>query len=253
MKTKLKDYIDMIFADAADSEKVRELKEEMYANVCDKYDDLIAEGKSPAAAYNISIASIGDISELIDSVKEEQSGFDYGDSEDEGESDGEERYFTLSQQEEIKAYRKKSGIMSSVAVALYILCWVPLVLISSFAEALGGNSDLWGTVGVVVMMVMIAVATALMVLKSYIRPAFMKEKNLDIDGEKIKKVLKNKKRKNPMLKVISNVLWTVTVVVFLLLGFLQGLWHPGWIVFIIATAVDNVIEAIFEIAGKKYL
>ena len=66
MKNRIKDYIDLIFADAPDCARTREMKEEMYANVCDRYDDLIREGKSEAAAYYASIAGIGDISELID-------------------------------------------------------------------------------------------------------------------------------------------------------------------------------------------
>lgn len=247
MKDKLRDYIDMIFTDAPDCVRTRELKEEMYSNICDKYDDLIADGKSPAAAYNISVASIGDISEIIDSVKEEQSGFDCGDGY--GESEGEQRYFTLAQQEEIGRYRKRSGIMTAVAVALYIVCWVPLVVISSVAEACGGNAEIWGAVGIAVMMVMIAVATVLMVMKSYLRPAFMKAEEAE-DENKAPRV---KKRKNPVLRAISSGIWTLTVVIFLVLGFFLGLWHPGWIVFIIATAIDNVVEAIFEITGKKYL
>ena len=52
---------------------------------------------------------------------------------------------------------------------------------------------------------------------------------------------------------MSSVLWSVTTAGYLLIGFLLGAWHPGWIVFIIATAIDNVIEAIFELAGKKYV
>ena len=244
MKTRLKDYIEMIFSDAPVCARTEELKEEMYANVCDKYEDLIAEGKSETAAYNACVASIGDISELIDSIREEQK--DYTDeSELDGEKENSERCFTLSQQEEIRTYRKKAGIMNAVAIALYMLCWVPLVLMSSLAEALGGNADVWSTVGVVVMMVIIAVATGLQAMKSYIRPIFLKKK--------IKKSEKIKKRKNPALRAISSGLWTITVVAYLLMGFLMGLWHPGWIIFIIATAIDNAIEAIFEIAGKKYL
>ena len=244
MKTRLKDYIEMIFSDAPVCARTEELKEEMYANVCDKYEDLIAEGKSETAAYNACVASIGDISELIDSIREEQKDFT-PEGDFDGEEENGERYFTLSQQEEIRTFRKKAGIMNAIAIALYMLCWVPLVLMSSLAEALGGNADVWSTVGVVVMMVIIAVATGLQAMKSYIRPIFLKKK--------IKKSEKIKKRKNPALRAISSGLWTITVVAYLLMGFLMGLWHPGWIIFIIATAIDNAIEAIFEIAGKKYL
>ena len=72
MKHKLREYIDTIFADAEGrapyNERLRELKEEMLQNLCDRYDDLLAKGKTPAAAYNIAVAGVGDISELLDSV-----------------------------------------------------------------------------------------------------------------------------------------------------------------------------------------
>ncbi len=247
MKARLKDYIEMIFADAPACAKTNELKEEMYANVSDKYDDLISEGKSPSVAYNISVASIGDISELIDSLKREQSEFEAFSYESEM---GETRY-TAAQMKEIEEYQKKSGIMTAVAVALYILCWVPLVVISSIFDFAGMGADVGGTIGIVVLMVMVAVATSLMILKSYIRPVFMKSEDWEESEKKEKK--KNKKRKNPIIRAISSCIWGAAFISFMLLGTLGGLWHPGWLVFLIATAVDNIIEAIFEIVGKKYL
>ena len=60
MKDKLKDYIDQIFADAPNTQRAREMKEELYSNISDRYDDLIREGKSETAAYNISIEGIGE-------------------------------------------------------------------------------------------------------------------------------------------------------------------------------------------------
>ena len=62
-----------------------------------------------------------------------------------------------------------------------------------------------------------------------------------------------KKRKNPALVAISSSLFGVTVIGYIVIGLLAGLWHPGWMVFLITMAVDNIVEAIFEIAGKKYL
>lgn len=260
MKEKLKDYIEMIFADAPDCLRTRELKEEMYANVCDKYDDLISEGKGEAAAYNISVASIGDISELIDSIKKERDGFvcesDSGDEDD--EHDGKEEKegevtpaFTFAQQQEIEAYRKKYGVMTAVATAICILCWVPLVLITSILEFNGMNSDVGGIIGITVMMVMIAVASGLFIMRRYMRPAFLKNKKY----AKLQKEAqsKTKKHRNPALRIISRIVWVVALAVFLILGFSRGLWHPAWILFPLAIAVDNIVEAIFELCGKKYV
>ena len=242
MKNKIKDYIDLIFADAPVCSRTEEMKEEMYANVCDRYEDLIKEGKSESAAYNISIAGIGDISDLIDSIKREQ-GADLHNPYENFDGAKAQRVFTAEEKEEIAKYRKRSAIMQSVAIALYILCWVPLVIISSI---MGSNNELGGIVGIVVMMVMIAVATGLLIFNSSTKPLCLK--GIDDDEDE-----KEKKRKNPLLNAVTSALWGVTVIGYLLIGFFLGLWHPGWIVFIIAVAVENIIEAIFEIAGKKYI
>lgn len=251
MKEKLRDYIDMIFADAPDCRRTKELKEEMYANVCDKYDDLIREGKSEASAYNISVASIGDVSELLESIKADEGEFFGGEQTKEGR-----RSFTAEEKEQIEKYRVKSGIMTSIAVALYIMCWIPLVVMTVVAEACGGNVDVWSTIGLLTMMVMIAAATGLIIFKSSLKPLCLrgvKDDDFDDDDDDDKPKSKIKRRKNPVLTAISSCLWGITLVVFLAIGFAAGLWHPGWMVFLFATAIDNIIEAIFEICGKKYL
>ena len=253
MKEKLRDYIEMIFADAPDCRRTKELKEEMYANVCDKYDDLIREGKSESAAYNISVSSIGDISDLIDSIRADEGDFFVNE-----DTAAPQRSFTIEEKEQIEKYRVRSGIMTSIAIALYIMCWIPLVVMTVIAEACGGNVDVWSTIGLLTMMVMIAVATGLIIFKSSLKPLCMKgikddELDDDDDDDNDKPKSKIKRRKNPVLTAISSALWGITLVVFLVIGFLAGLWHPGWMVFLFATAIDNIIEAIFEICGKKYL
>ncbi len=271
MKNKIKDYIDLIFADAPDCAKTREMKEEMYSNVSDRYDDLIKEGKSPATAYNISVSGIGDISEIIDSLKAEKENEyknPYSSAEYSGKRKEEkkeyknpysksyaEREFTEKEKAEIEKYRMRRGIMNSVAIALYILCWVPLVALSVIIESMGGNSDIAATVGICIMMVMVAVATVLMVMKSGLKPICLrgiKDSEFDDDDDD-DKPRKGKGRKNPALIAINGAVWTLTIVSYFIISFLSGAWHLTWLMFLIAAAVENIIAAIFEICGKKYL
>ena len=252
MKNKLKDYIDLIFADAPKCSKTTDLKEEMYQNLCDRYDDLIAEGKSEGVAYNISIAGIGDVSAIIEGLRDEYGG--KTDNDGNAEEQNTPRY-TAEEREQIQKYRMRSGIMNSIAIALYILCWVPLVILSE----IGVLGNVGNTIGIAVMMVMIAVATMLMCMKSAIRPSFMKNKDFDEDENERDhkhekgKTYKEKKRKNPLLSAIHSCVWALTMVVYFVVSFSTGFWHITWIIFLISTAVDNVIEAIFELCGKKYL
>ena len=190
MKNRIKDYIDLIFADAPDCARTREMKEEMYANVCDRYDDLLREGKSEAAAYNASIAGIGDISELIDSIKSEQ-GEQYDKKEDNSNPYSAEyaqrRNFTEEEKAEIKKYRVRSSVMNAVAVSLYSTCWVPLVIISVLFAKFGDNSELGGAIGFALMMLFIATATVLKRLISSTKPSCLKKINQSgLDGEKIR-------------------------------------------------------------------
>lgn len=248
MKEKLRDYIESVFSDAPDCEKTRELKEEMYQNLCDKYDDLLRDGRSEAAAYNIAISGVGDISDIIDSLKKE-----YGTDRDRSNPYEEQRKRSLTSEEraQVDRYRVISGIMTSIAVALYILCWVPLVVMT---ELFGGEAN--EILGLVIMMLVVAVATGLIILKGAFKPSCMRKGGVAYNGDDdddYDEIKRTKKRKNPILIAISAVLWPLTVAVYLLVSFSTWQWHITWIIFLISTAVEGIIEAIFEIVGKKYI
>ena len=73
MEDKLRAYMDYLFRDVKPTRKSVELKEEILQNLIDKYRDLLAEGKTPEAAYNIAVASIGDMDELLAGLNDELS------------------------------------------------------------------------------------------------------------------------------------------------------------------------------------
>lgn len=68
MKEKLKNFIDDIFVNAPKTPATLDAKEEFFANACDKYDDYIAQGKDETAAFNLTIAGIGNINEVLRSL-----------------------------------------------------------------------------------------------------------------------------------------------------------------------------------------
>ena len=62
MREQLIQYVTLLFAGANDCEDIRQ---EILQNTLDRYDDLIAQGKVPEAAYRLAISGIGDISEIL--------------------------------------------------------------------------------------------------------------------------------------------------------------------------------------------
>ena len=72
MREKLKEHIRVLFADAErrspGNPRLAELKEELLLNTQEKYEHLLATGRTPEAAYLAAINGIGDIEGLLDDV-----------------------------------------------------------------------------------------------------------------------------------------------------------------------------------------
>ena len=62
MREQLIQYVSLLFAGAENCEDTRQ---EILQNTLDRYDDLIAQGKSEEAAYRLAITGIGDVSEIL--------------------------------------------------------------------------------------------------------------------------------------------------------------------------------------------
>ena len=136
MREQLIQYVNLLFAGAPDSD---DMKQEILQNTLDRYDDLIAEGKVPEAAYRLAIAGIGDINEILGTAPVSApvyTGTAKPDKEPEDEN------------------RKK---LRATAIGLYILCPIPLFIASEIGMP---------TLGLCALLAVVAVATAMMVVSS---------------------------------------------------------------------------------------
>lgn len=205
MNEKLRNYIDGLFENAPKTVRAVELKEEMYQNLTDKYNDLIAEGKSEESAYNIAIASIGDVEILISGLNGEK-------------------------QMESEVSRKRSAILTAVAIALYILCPVPVILIQN-------------EIGIMALFLFVAVATGLLIYNGVTRERYVKADDTMV--EDFKEWKQNSKQKNKAADAIVGSFWLIAVCVYIVVSFMTGAWHITWIIFLIAAAVASLIRGIF--------
>ncbi len=137
MEPKLRDYVENLFANAPKTKQAYELKEEIVRNTIDRFHDLIAEGKTEGAAYNLAIAGIGDINELLEAL---------------GAEPLEEKEYT---DEQLAVIKNRSTLFKSIAVGLYILCVTPAILFS--------NTPVLEVFSAAIMFWMISLATGLLV------------------------------------------------------------------------------------------
>ena len=68
MNERLSRYLDGLFAPYADSREVKDVKEELLHDLEEKYLDLKNQGHDDETAYRMTIGSIGDISEIMESI-----------------------------------------------------------------------------------------------------------------------------------------------------------------------------------------
>jgi uncharacterized protein YjbI with pentapeptide repeats len=68
MNDKLQKYLEEIFAPYRDQKSILELKEELSNDLQEKFADLAAQGHDDESAYQATVESIGDISEIVESI-----------------------------------------------------------------------------------------------------------------------------------------------------------------------------------------
>lgn len=68
MNKELKKYLDGVFAPYEDMKAINEIKEELYTDLQEKFTDLKNEGYDEEEAFRKTVGSIGDISELVESI-----------------------------------------------------------------------------------------------------------------------------------------------------------------------------------------
>lgn len=204
MNEKIKNYVGLLFEDVPRSRKAIELRNEISANLNDKFEALLAEGKSEHEAYGFAIAGLGDVDELIKTVLPNKE-----------------------MSEKIDKERKRKGLLTATAVALYILS--PAVLIS-LAEIFYTPN-----LGVVMLLSIAAIATAILIYASMSTPTevqsyFKKGKDIFPDDN-------YKPNKNYFFTSLEKFYWTLIPLIYLAVSFYTYAWHISWLIFIAAAAV----------------
>ena len=196
MRDQLVQYVSLLFAGA---ENCEDTKQEILQNTLDRYDDLIAEGKSPEAAYRLAITGIGDVGEIL------------------GRNDTVLAAVPEAQKDTGRDTPAKK-LLRAIAVGLYILCPLPLFVLGE----MGMN-----TFGLCGTLCFVAVATVLIILGSKKSDDGSRQEEEDDDEPK-----------SELGKSISGLIWAICLAVYLIVSFLTMAWHITWVIFPILGAVN---------------
>lgn len=195
MREQLARYVELLFAGTTDT---YEIQQEILQNTLDKYDDLTDQGKSPEAAYRLAISGIGDINEILATSEPQQP--------------------SPAQPADPSVGSKK--LLRAIAIALYILCPVPLFM-----------SD-GGTWGLCLMLVVIAIATALIIYagKNSAAPAAP-----TVPAEN-----------NPK-QIARGIIWGAGIPLYISVSFITNAWYITWVLFPLMACIQGLTSAIIDL------
>ena len=208
MREQLIHYVSLLFAGAKNAE---DIQQEIMQNTLDRYDDMIAQGKTPEAAYRLAISGIGDINEILNTIPCQDS----SDCKAPKSDDTDNSLF--------------SKIVRAIAVGLYILCPVPLFVLSEFNMSTLG---LCGTIGVV------AVATVVLILGKKKGEPAPKSSEHDAHPE------------SELTKSINSLIWAIGLAIYFIISFATQAWFITWVVFPMIGAVQGIVKACMDIKER---
>jgi len=219
MEDKLRRYVDGLFARTPLTKKAVELKEEMLQNLHDKYSDLISEGKAPEAAYNIVVAGIGDVSSLLAEI----------------ETDAPDEYDAP----EFEIARRRSAMITAMAVMLIILSSMPLIILAIFGSRNAGR------IGIPILFIMIAGAVGLLVYNNMTKPRYHKKSNTIV--EEFREWQSGAHDRKALRRAISAALWSVLVTLYLIISFWTDAWGVTWIIFFVGASIEAFMNVFFTL------
>lgn len=286
MKDRIKKYIDGLFADVPDNQQLRELKEEISANLLEKVNDFAVKGNSGETAFKNAVASLGDMDELVNSLRKA--------SEQKGNI-SQYRTFPLDKKQVIGYvtasaiflfgvmaggivyFRERELLPALIYLMPFILVAAPIFsyfgLIQETRHHYGMNRRRalsYSLAGEVLLLGI--VAAGMMYIQRHepliIFASFMPFAIISAIAFLYLGLTEKKRRKmgpvwekqwieyysNPQTwavrGAISGALWVFSIAVFFLVAFTWG-WKYSWIVFVVAVGLEVLMDAFFTVKKKK--
>lgn len=213
MREQLIQYVDLLFAGASGAE---DIKQEILQNTLDRYDDLISQGKTEQAAYQLAISGIGDINEILGNRPEAPAAS--------VPSPSAPSYTKVDADQNDD---KKNKMIRAIAIACLILSAIPVLILEN-------------TIGVCACLAIVAVAVVALIVS-----------NKDPEEKPSASPAQHQKHtRSAINRGITGGIWGVGLCAYFLLSFSTGAWHITWLLFPILGCICGFIDACFDLSRK---
>ena len=215
MNEKIRKEVNSLFENAPNTKRANDLKDEIISNAEDKYEDFIKQGKTEEEALKTVIQEIGNVDELIEELNKNNP----------------------IHSEYREEARKKTGMTVSICVGLYILSLITCIVLDELGmpDFITASSFL----------AIAGIATCILIYHFMTKPKYIKYEDTMV--EEFKEWKGKKDKNNEIKKAIDSILWTLTVIIYLIVSFTFGIWYISWIIFLIASLIENIIKLMFKL------
>ncbi len=255
--------IDRLLQNAPQTRKTLELKEEMVQNLMEKYSDLTLAGKTREEAFEIAAASIGDLSELVRTLRREAGLPDLAKEMPEDEyTVGEEEPLAPPPRQPVYNFspedaRERAGRLTAAGVMFFVLSPVPFLFFSFRIASL-------------LLLAMVACGIGLLVYGASFKSPAQETAQEKEEAERPRKAhgphvpyarteedeakaREKAREKNSVRGAFTSAFWLFVVALYIVLSFQTGMWHITWVIFLFAPALQNLALALTAPTRKKML
>ncbi len=213
MNSKMESYLNSLFAGVPRTRKAQDLRDELLGNMQERYEDYLREGKTESQAYSLTVASMGDVDELIAEVMPNDEF-----------------------RREAQYYRTRNARNTAIGVAMYII-GIAIVVGSSVIDDPSAS-----TAAVCGLLVLVAIATALIIYTHMSTPVAYK----DYDDEERREREFERTPKGQMYKGMISIYWSVVTLMYFMISFIGRAWSISWLIWPIAGIISGILKTIAQ-------
>lgn len=221
MNKKIKNYVDVLFSDIPRTHRASELKEEILSNMSERFEDCLAQGKSENEAYTETLAGLGDVDILLAELQPQ-----------------------IELKREADFYRIRRARITAISVAMYILGAAILIGCAWVAEINPHIAeDNIMLLGVIILLLIVAVATGMIVYVNLIIPNELKPYlNTEEDNDDFGRTPLGR-----VFSMLSSLMWLFITAVYLGISFYTMRWDMTWIIWIIGAVLHGALKVIYHL------
>lgn len=229
----IRNYVEALFASLPQTAELTRIRGEMLANLEEKYNDLIWEGKSEAEAAGVIIAGVGSAADL-----RAELGLANDAPQPQAVQRAEQKPAPDPElMREYLASKQRMAVMIAIGVALFIL--------SPVLYMFGQDVLQIKMLGYVLMFGAVAAGVALCILAGFRKEGY--EQMLGI-GEYAERP---EGKRADWAGLFAGIAFPLATVVYLCMGFFRDLWHPGWIIFVLCGVLTGAVAVVDEFVNGK--